>query len=113
MHRKFSLAGCLLVWLAAASAHAADASSAPPGATAALAQPGPPDLNALGDNVFTRFVNYYKLEWGVASLPADPKAPPSRRARNPPRAGIIAPDAVHRMALRRFDEPWREPAILR
>jgi hypothetical protein len=33
----------------------------------------------LGDDVFTRFVNYYKLEWGHDTAPADPKAPPSRR----------------------------------
>jgi hypothetical protein len=33
----------------------------------------------LGDDFFTRFVNYYRLEWGHDGPPADPKAPPSRR----------------------------------
>jgi hypothetical protein len=33
----------------------------------------------LGDDFITRFVNYYRLEWGHDSAPADPKAPPSRR----------------------------------
>jgi hypothetical protein len=34
----------------------------------------------LGDGFFERMVNYYKLEWGHEGPPADPKAPPSRRA---------------------------------
>lgn len=34
----------------------------------------------LGDDFFTRLVNYYKLEWGKDGPPTDPKAPPSRRA---------------------------------
>jgi hypothetical protein len=33
----------------------------------------------LGSDFFTRFVNYYRLEWGHDSAPSDPKAPPSRR----------------------------------
>jgi hypothetical protein len=33
----------------------------------------------LGSDFFTRFVNYYKLEWGHEAAPADPKAPPGRR----------------------------------
>ena len=33
----------------------------------------------LGDDFITRFVNYYRLEWGHDAAPADPKAPPSRR----------------------------------
>src|SRR3984893_17168310 len=33
----------------------------------------------LGTDFFSRFVNYYRLEWGHDSAPADPKAPPSRR----------------------------------
>ncbi len=32
----------------------------------------------LGDDFFTRLVNYYKLEWGQSSAPSDPNAPPSR-----------------------------------
>src|ERR1700722_18350563 len=33
----------------------------------------------LGDNVFTRLYNYYRLEWGEAGPPTDPNAPPGRR----------------------------------
>ncbi|TYL98027.1 outer membrane beta-barrel protein [Bradyrhizobium rifense] len=33
----------------------------------------------LGSDFFTRFVNYYRLEWGKDSAPSDPKAPASRR----------------------------------
>jgi hypothetical protein len=33
----------------------------------------------LGDDFFSRLVNYYRLEWGHDAAPADPKAPPSRR----------------------------------
>src|SRR6266852_5328102 len=34
----------------------------------------------LGTDFFSRFVDYYRLEWGHESAPSDPKAPPSRRA---------------------------------
>jgi hypothetical protein len=34
----------------------------------------------LGDGFFERMINYYKLEWGHEGPPADPKAPPARRA---------------------------------
>ncbi len=37
------------------------------------------NTNNLGDNVFIRLVNYYKLEWGHDSAPADPSAPSARR----------------------------------
>jgi hypothetical protein len=33
----------------------------------------------LGQDVATRFFRYYQLEWGHATAPADPNAPPSRR----------------------------------
>jgi len=33
----------------------------------------------LGNDFFTRLVNYYRLEWGHEAAPSDPKAPPSRR----------------------------------
>lgn len=33
----------------------------------------------LGDDFASRFINYYKLEWGHDAAPADPKAPPGRR----------------------------------
>ena len=31
----------------------------------------------LGDDPFSRFFNYYKLEWGQGSAPSDPNAPAS------------------------------------
>lgn len=34
----------------------------------------------LGDDVGTRILRYYALEWGQSGAPADPSAPPSRRA---------------------------------
>ena len=34
----------------------------------------------LGDDVLTRFYNYYRLEWGEPGPPTDPNAPASRRA---------------------------------
>src|SRR5262249_1956957 len=34
----------------------------------------------LGEDFWTRLINYYRLEWGKDSAPSDPKAPPSRRA---------------------------------
>ncbi len=33
----------------------------------------------LGDDFFTRLINYYRLEWGHDGPPSDPKAPPGRR----------------------------------
>jgi hypothetical protein len=33
----------------------------------------------LGTDFISRFINYYRLEWGHDVAPADPKAPPSRR----------------------------------
>src|SRR5262249_19796266 len=38
----------------------------------------------LGNDFWTRLINYYRLEWGKDSAPSDPKAPPSRRAGWPP-----------------------------
>jgi Putative beta-barrel porin-2, OmpL-like. bbp2 len=37
----------------------------------------------LGTDFLSRFINYYRLEWGHDAAPADPKAPPSRRAEWP------------------------------
>ena len=33
----------------------------------------------LGTDLVTRFINYYRLEWGKDAPPSDPKAPPARR----------------------------------
>ena len=67
----------------------------------------------LGDGFFERLVNYYRLEWGHDGPPADPKAPPSRRAGWPDAPQTVAADAVHRMALWRHHQPRRDPARLR
>jgi Putative beta-barrel porin-2, OmpL-like. bbp2 len=45
----------------------------------------------LGTDFVSRFVNYYKLEWGHEAAPADPKAPPSRRAYWPATPEAIPP----------------------
>src|SRR5260370_7695882 len=37
----------------------------------------------LGTDFMSRFINYYRLEWGHEAPPADPKAPPGRRAEWP------------------------------
>jgi hypothetical protein len=45
----------------------------------------------LGDDLFGRFINYYKLEWGHDSAPADPKAPSGRREEWPPTPENLPP----------------------
>jgi hypothetical protein len=45
----------------------------------------------LGTDFFTRFINYYRLEWGHEAAPADPKAPPGRRAEWPATPEAIPP----------------------
>lgn len=45
----------------------------------------------LGSSFWQRFVNYYKLEWGHAAAPSDPKAPPSRRDGWPDAAATTPP----------------------
>jgi hypothetical protein len=47
----------------------------------------------LGTSFMERLFNYYRLEWGHASAPADPKAPPSRRSESevPPTPQSIPP----------------------
>ncbi|MGP0089657.1 MAG: outer membrane beta-barrel protein [Xanthobacteraceae bacterium] len=45
----------------------------------------------LGQDIWTRLVNYYKLEWGQAGPPADPKALPGRRAYWPVTPGTVPP----------------------
>jgi Putative beta-barrel porin-2, OmpL-like. bbp2 len=45
----------------------------------------------LGTDFWTRFINYYRLEWGHDAAPADPKAPPSRRAYWPATPEAIPP----------------------
>jgi hypothetical protein len=45
----------------------------------------------LGQGFWQRLSNYYKLEWGQASAPSDPNAPPARRADWPPAAQSSPP----------------------
>ena len=45
----------------------------------------------LGTSFMERFINYYKLEWGHDAPPADPKAPPGRRAEWPGTPQSIPP----------------------
>jgi hypothetical protein len=45
----------------------------------------------LGNDFFSRFVNYYRLEWGHDAAPADPKAPAGRRAGWPTTPASIPP----------------------
>ncbi|MGB6955338.1 MAG: outer membrane beta-barrel protein, partial [Bradyrhizobium sp.] len=47
----------------------------------------------LGTTYWERLFNYYRLEWGHDAAPADPKAPPSRRADTevPPTPETIPP----------------------
>jgi hypothetical protein len=88
---KFGAVGLAVLGLsglgAVGSARAADAQSvqySPPSSNCRT--PGAPYKNYdcldkyLGDGFFERMVNYYRLEWGHEGPPADPKAPPSRRA---------------------------------
>jgi hypothetical protein len=45
----------------------------------------------LGTDFWSRFVNYYRLEWGHDAAPADPKAPAARRPEFPPAPASIPP----------------------
>jgi hypothetical protein len=45
----------------------------------------------LGTGVLERFFNYYRLEWGEASAPSDPSAPPGARDNFPPPAETTPP----------------------
>jgi len=68
---------------------AADLSLITPAATAPNAWGSPPPYpkdwdKRIGDDPWTRLINYYALEWGHDGAPPDPSAPPSRRAGWPP-----------------------------
>jgi hypothetical protein len=45
----------------------------------------------LGDDIFERLYNYYKLEWGQSGPPTDPNAPPSVRPNWPRIPGTVPP----------------------
>ena len=62
--------------------------------TAALAQPAPYPADwdkRLGDDFWTRLINYYALEWGHDGAPPDPTALPGRRAGWPPAPASTPP----------------------
>ncbi len=89
MKKKYSWIGLALAVpggvVAVGTAQAADASSHQKAPIDCKAPDAPYKnydcLDAyLGDGFFERMVNYYKLEWGHDGPPADPKAPPGRRA---------------------------------
>jgi hypothetical protein len=92
--KKLLLAGVSLATIGLINgAHAADASLPANGCP----NGGDPYKNYscldsyLGTDFASRFVNYYKLEWGHDAAPADPKAPPSRRAEWPATPESIPP----------------------
>ena len=57
----------------------------------------------LGEDFWTRLINYYRLEWGKEGPPSDPKAPPSRR--DSAGAGIPWPGCNRRTS----DDATRSP----
>jgi hypothetical protein len=81
MMRKYLLAGASLVAMMGMGG-AANAGDTLPPAGKTFCDPyknyGCLD-SYLGSDFFTRFINYYRLEWGKDSAPSDPKAPASRR----------------------------------
>ena len=97
MTRKFLTATAAIASALACAAHAQTPpnSAAAPGSAVPSGASGPaPDCSVnpdpykayncldayLGSDVGTRLLNYYALEWGHASAPSDPNAPPGRIA---------------------------------
>ena len=79
--RKYLLAGASLVAMGAGGAASAADTLAPVGKTFCDPYKNYACLDSyLGSDFMTRFINYYRLEWGHDAPPSDPKAPPSRRA---------------------------------
>jgi hypothetical protein len=84
--KRLLLAGVSLVTIGfIGNAHAADATlpaKAPANCAGGTVDPYK-NYNCLdaylGQDFFSRFINYYRLEWGHDSAPSDPKAPPGRR----------------------------------
>jgi hypothetical protein len=64
-----------------AQAPAAAAPAAPPNCAGVSPYDNYQCLDAyLGDDIWDRLINYYKLEWGQAGPPSDPNSPTPRRA---------------------------------
>jgi hypothetical protein len=99
--RKYGLIGLALAVpssvVGVGTAQAADAASSRPKAPIDCKAKDAPYksydcLDAyLGDGFFERFINYYRLEWGHEGPPADPKAPPARRAGWPDAPATVPP----------------------
>jgi hypothetical protein len=81
MMRKYLLAGVSLVAMMGMGGAASAGDTLPPaGKTFCDPYKNYGCLDSyLGSDFFTRFINYYRLEWGKDSAPSDPKAPASRR----------------------------------
>ena len=91
LYLAFSLGASLAV------SHTASAQGAPAPAAAPAGQSCDPYQNYscldsyLGEGVFDRLANYYKLEWEQAGPPSDPNAPASRRDGWPVTPETISP----------------------
>jgi Putative beta-barrel porin-2, OmpL-like. bbp2 len=83
--------------VAVGAAQAADSAAARKKAPVDCKAPDAPYKNYdcldayLGEGFFERFINYYRLEWGHEGPPADPKAPPGRRAGWPDAPATVPP----------------------
>ncbi|MGY4455385.1 hypothetical protein ACVWZR_010045 [Bradyrhizobium sp. i1.3.1] len=66
----------------------------------------------LGQDFMTRFINYYRLEWGHEAAPSDPKAAASRRDGWPATPQSIPPMPFTEMALWRCDRNRRHASEL-
>jgi hypothetical protein len=94
--KKLLLAGVSLATIGMISGASAADATAPVKADACI-NGGDPYKNYscldpyLGTDFASRLVNYYKLEWGHEAPPADPKAPPGRRAEWPATPEAIPP----------------------
>ncbi len=88
--RSLALVGGAVLCLAASAEEPAGASSVSSAQCDPYKDYSCLDSN-LGEGVFQRLVNYYKLEWDMPVAPSDPNAPPSRRDDFPPAAQTTPP----------------------
>src|SRR5271166_5720629 len=63
----------------------------------------------LGTDVFGRLYNYYRLEWGESAPPADPDAPPGRRANWDPAPETTPPMPFTDWPYGGYHRPWGNP----
>ena len=66
----------------------------------------------LGTTFLERFFNYYRLEWGhdVGARRSEGAAVAPSGERGPGDTGDDSSLSVHRVALRRHHQPWRDAA---